>query len=219
MTRGRKLFVGVGLGAGLIGAALYGLSTAMGAGSTIDPARIATVERGTMVRSVVATGAIEPITKVEIKSKANGIIEALRVDIGDVVKPGDILVELDKENLRARLREARANLAAAEASLQAAEAELAKNQIEAEGPDVEFAKRAFERAQNLFDQKLIAQSGLDEARSTLDTAQNRQRAAQSHLSVTRAKVSQMRANIAQAAANVERAEEELANATIRAPIG
>ena len=38
----------------------------------------------TMVRSVVATGKVEPITKVEVKSKANGIIERLLVDVGDV---------------------------------------------------------------------------------------------------------------------------------------
>jgi HlyD family secretion protein len=61
-----------------------------------DPATVATVERGTMVKSVVATGKIEPITKVEIKSKANGIIEALPVDVGAIVHPGDILAELDK---------------------------------------------------------------------------------------------------------------------------
>src|SRR6187431_2543535 len=89
-----------------VGAA-WGLSTLKGASSTIDPTRLATVERATMTRSVVATGKIEPITKVEIKSKANGIIEAMRVDVGDVIVPGQVLVELDKETLAARLREAR----------------------------------------------------------------------------------------------------------------
>ena len=42
----------------------------------IDSSRLATVERGDIARSVVATGRIEPITKVEIKSKANGIIKS-----------------------------------------------------------------------------------------------------------------------------------------------
>ena len=64
-----------------------------------DPARIATVEKGTMVKSVVATGKIEPITKVEIKSKANGIVEALHVEVGDRIQAGQTLAELDKELL------------------------------------------------------------------------------------------------------------------------
>jgi HlyD family secretion protein len=131
-----------------VGAA-WGLSTLKGASSTIDPTRLATVERATMTRSVVATGKIEPITKVEIKSKANGIIEKLFADVDQVVMPGQVLVELDRENLTARLREARANLQAAEAARAGAVAQLKKNEVEAESPDVAFAKRNYERAQQL----------------------------------------------------------------------
>ena len=129
-----------------------------------------------------------------------------------------MLVELDKENLAARVREARANLQAAEASLAGAEAALQKNIVEAEGPDVEFARRAYARANKLFEQQLTPQSGLDEAQSALEVAENRQRSAKSQLVVARAKVAEAEANVAQARAAVERAEEELRNATIRAPI-
>jgi HlyD family secretion protein len=95
-----------------------------------------------MVRSVVATGKIEPITIVEIKSKANGIIEQLLAEVDQVVTTGQVLAELDKENLTARLREDRANLQAAEAAPEAAIAQLKKNEIEAEAPDVAFAPLA-----------------------------------------------------------------------------
>jgi HlyD family secretion protein len=50
-------------------------------GSSIDPNRIRKVERGDVARSVVATGKIQPITKVEVKSKASGIVEKLFADI------------------------------------------------------------------------------------------------------------------------------------------
>lgn len=199
-------------------AAAWGFSTINGASSTIDPARIATVERSTMTRSVVATGKVEPITKVEIKSKANGIIEKLFADVDQVVTPGQVLVELDKENLTARVREARANLQAAEAARAAAVAMLRKNEVEAEAPDVAFAKRNFERAQQLSTQKLVSVSALDEARSALEQAENRQRAAAGQLVIAQARVIEATANVAQATAAAERAEEELANATIRAPI-
>ena len=199
-------------------ASLWGFSTLNGAGAEIDQSRLATVERGPMVRSVVATGKIEPITKVEIKSKANGLIEVLTVDVDAQVDEGQVLAELDKENVRARLREARAALKAAQAALEAARASSQKNVVEAEGPDVEFARRAQERAQALSADRLLAPSALDEARSAYEMAQNRQRAATSQLGVARAKVAEADATVAQAQAAVERAEEELANATIRAPI-
>jgi len=166
----------------------------------------------------VATGKIEPVTKVEIKSKANGIIERLAVDVDHHVQAGQVLAELDKENLNARLREARANLEAARAALSAAEAQVRKNEIEAEAPDVAFARSANQRAASLSAQKLISQEALDQAHNAYEQALNRQRAAQSQLLVSRAKVDEARAQVAQAQAAAERAEEELANATIKAPI-
>jgi HlyD family secretion protein len=199
-------------------AGIWGVTALTGASTTIDPAKIAVVERGTIRRSVVATGKVEPITKVEIKSKANGIIEKLYVDVDQVVQPGQVLAELDRENLTARLRQARANLQAAEAAREGAQAQLKKDEIQAESPDVAFAKRNADRAQQLFDQKLVSQSGLDDAKSALEQAVNRQQAAQGQLVISRAKVSEAIANVAQARAAVENAEEDLANATIKAPI-
>ena len=184
----------------------------------MDPSKIVTVERGTMVRSVVATGKIEPITKVEIKSKANGIIKALPVDIDRPVTEGQVLAELDKDQLLALRRGAAANFLAASAALEGAEAQLAKNRVEAEGPDVDFARQALERARSVFDQRLIAQSALDDAQSALDVAENKRRVAESQLAVSRARVSEARAQVAQAEAAADRAADDLANATIRAPI-
>src|SRR5262244_103636 len=70
--------------------------------------KIVAAEMGDIARSVVARGKIEPLSKVEVKSKANGIIKGLLVDVGDTVKEGQILAELDKEDLQAQVREAKA---------------------------------------------------------------------------------------------------------------
>ena len=195
-----------------------GLATLKGASGDVDASRLATVERGTMVKSVVATGKVEPITKIEIKSKANGIIKVLNADVDRAVKAGDILVELDREQLAAALRGAEANLLAARASLEGAEAQLKKSIVEAEGPDEQFARRAYDRAQTLFGQNLIAQSALDDAHSLVDVAENRKRAAFSQLAIGKAKITEARAQVAQAKAAADRAAEDMANATIRAPI-
>src|SRR5512136_1901358 len=77
---------------------------------TIPAEKLARVERGAIAKSVVATGKIEPLSKVEIKSKSSGIIKYLYVNVGDRVREGQLLIELDKETLEAQLREARAVL-------------------------------------------------------------------------------------------------------------
>jgi HlyD family secretion protein len=213
----KRLYIGAGVAVLVMGGAA-GFVTLKGASPEIDASRLATVERGTMVKSVVATGKVEPTTKIEIKSKANGIIKALNADVDLAVKEGDILVELDKEQLAAALRGAEANLLAARASLEAAEAQARKNSVEAEGPDAEFARRAYDRARSLFAQSLISQSTLDDAHGLVDMADNRKRAAQSQLAISQAKVAEARAQVAQAKAAADRAAEDVANATIRAPI-
>jgi len=213
----KRLYIGAGVAVVVLGGAA-GLATLKGASADVDASRLATAERGTMVKSVVATGKVEPITKIEIKSKANGIIKVLNADVDRAVKAGDILVELDREQLAAALRGAEANLLAARASLEGAEAQLKKNIVEAEGPDEQFARRAYDRAQTLFEQRLIPQSALDDAHSLVDVAENRKRAAQSQLAIGKAKVTEARAQVAQAKAAADRAAEDVANATIRAPI-
>jgi len=65
-------------------------------GTKIDPTKLAKVEKGDLAKSVVATGKVTPITKVEIKSKASGIVKKLYVDAGDRVHTGQMLAELDR---------------------------------------------------------------------------------------------------------------------------
>ena len=59
---------------------------------------------------MVATGKVTPITKVEIKSKASGIVKKLYVDVNDHVKQGQVLAELDKVEIEAEVSSAKAQL-------------------------------------------------------------------------------------------------------------
>lgn len=205
------------LGAGVVVAVAVG-STLLRSNHSIDPSKLAKVERGSIARSVVATGKVEPLAKVEIKSKASGIIKQLLVEYGDRVRRGQVLAELDKEELAARVREARANLEAAQANLEASKAAHERNLIEAEGPDVPYFQRNFERAQKMFSDGLIAQAGLDEAEKNYYLARNRQLAAQRNVLVAQAEVQRAAAQVLQAKAALERAEEDLRNSTIVSPM-
>jgi len=119
----KKIFViaGIVFGALLIGLIIMGFTRG---GAKIPDDKKAKVEQGPLAKSVVATGKVEPITKAEIKSKASGIVKRILVDYGDTVKAGQVLVELDKDQIQARVNETTAQLAGAEANLHAAEAQL-----------------------------------------------------------------------------------------------
>jgi HlyD family secretion protein len=184
----------------------------------IDPSKLAEISRGSIARSVVATGKIQPRAKVDVKSKASGIVQRILVDYGDWVKQGQVLVELDKVELRARVREARAQLEAAQAAEQSAEAALQRNQVDAEGPDLPFLKSAMQRAQKLHENGLIARSVLEDAEKAYQLALNKQLSAMRSVAVTRAEVARARAQVSQAQAALERAEEDLSNSTITSPM-
>jgi HlyD family secretion protein len=191
-------------GAGVVLLAAFGLVAARGNGKTIDSSRLAAIEKGDLARSVVATGKVQPLTKVEIKSKASGIVKRLYVDYGDRVKQGQVLAELDKEQLEAAVREANANLLAAEAAWE-------RNKIAAEGPDLPFLKLALERARQLYGDGLIAPSVLEDADKAYQMALNAQTAAKSQARVSKAEVEKAKAAL-------ERYESDLRYATITSPM-
>jgi HlyD family secretion protein len=198
--------------------AFFGIRAALRPNHKIDPSKLASVERGDLARSVVATGKIEPRAKAQVKSKASGIVKKILVDYGDLVKEGQVLVELDKEELQARVREARATLLAAQASEESARASFERNKAEAEGPDVPFMKSAMERARKLHQQGLVAQSVLEDAEKLYQLALNKQMVALRNVAVTRAEMARSKAQVAQAQAALDRAEEDLRNSTIISPM-
>ncbi|MBI2955943.1 MAG: efflux RND transporter periplasmic adaptor subunit [Acidobacteria bacterium] len=208
----------LGSGAVVLAGAVFGAAMLLRSNHQIDPSKLAKVERGDIARAVVATGKIEPLARVEVKSKASGIVKQILVDYGDPVRRGQVLVELDKEELAARVREARASLQAAQAAYEAAQAAHERNQVEARGPDLPFLKSSTERAQQLYQDGLIAKASLEDAEKAYQLALNRQMAALQNVAVTRAEVAQASARAAQAQAVLERAEEDLRNATIVSPM-
>jgi HlyD family secretion protein len=215
----RKIFVWMAvLTLFLGGAAVFSLKALGRKPTKIEPEKIVTVQRIDLARSVVATGKIEPVTKVEIKSKASGIILHLPVNVGDYVRKGQVICGLDKDDLLPRHREALAAHAVAEAALKSAKADLERYQVEAAGPDIPFLKRDMERARQMFLDKLIAQNARDETEKNYELAVNRQKSALVNVGVARAAISKAEAQLEQAQAVVARAEEDLRNATILSPI-
>ncbi|HUF25817.1 MAG TPA: efflux RND transporter periplasmic adaptor subunit [Gemmatimonadaceae bacterium] len=126
------------------------------------------VERRDIIVDVEATGVVEPINVIEVKSKASGQITRLTVETGDEVRRGTLLVQLDRREVEAQYQQANADLQAAQARR-----------------DVAASNR--ERSDNLFEQRVItaqehesarldlanAEAALVRARAALDQAQQR----------------------------------------------
>ena len=195
-----------------------GIAAALRPNNAIDPSKLAGVARGDLTRSVVATGKIEPLAKVEVKSKASGIVEKIFADYGDRVKQGQVLVELDKEQLRARMAEARANLQAAQAAVASAEATYERNKVDAEGPDLPFLKSTVERNRKLAADGLVSASILDDGEKAYQMGLNKQLSAQRYLAVSRAEIARNKAQVAQMQAALDSADEDLRNSTIVSPM-
>ncbi len=202
----------------VLGGGVFGIGAALRPNNQIDPSKIAAVEKGDLAKSVVATGKIEPLAKVEVKSKASGIVKKIYVDYGDTVKEGQVLVDLDKEQLQAAVDGARANLMAAQAGQQSAEATYQRNLVDAEGPDVPFLRATAERYRKAAADGLVAASALDDADRNYQMALNKQLSARRNITVSQAEVAKAKAQVAQFEAALASAEQDLRNSTIVSPM-
>jgi len=81
----------------------------------------ATVRRGDITTTVSATGTIQPLVTVEVRSKASGAITKLYVDESDTVKAGDLMAEIEKTYTQVDVDSAQADLRSAQARLQQAD--------------------------------------------------------------------------------------------------
>ena len=192
-------------GTGMI---VVGLVAAKRGSTKIDPSKLAKVESGDLAKSVVATGKIEPITKVEVKSKASGIVQKLLVDYGEKVKKDQVLAELDKQQILAQVNQEKASLQAAEATARAAEADLERAKFDAEGPDIPMLKRAYERAQKMAKDGVVSDSALDDAEKNYELAINKQQLGKANVISATAKLKQAQAQVAQANAQLEEKNKE-----------
>ncbi len=125
--------------------------------------RTAVARRGDMVVSISATGRIDPIEKVEVKSKASGEIIELPIEEGDIVKRGDLIARLDRRTAQNDYDQAQADYSVAEITVRQRQREL-------------------NRLNTLFDNKLASESELDNAKLAYEEANSRMVRAKAALS-------------------------------------
>ena len=132
------------------------------------PIPLAAVERRDIVVDASATGAVEPINVVEVKSKSSGQITKMPVETGTLVKPGDLIVQVDTRDVKNQYDQSLADVRAAEAKLQVSDAQKKRSDDLFQGRIItaqEHETAALDYAN--------AVAALVRARTNLDLAQQR----------------------------------------------
>jgi RND family efflux transporter MFP subunit len=187
---------------------------------TTAPATIsvetAKVETRELQRSVEAVGTLDPNEEVTISNQVEGVVEKVFVDLGDAVKMGEVIAQLDT-------RELELNVHQQEAALQQELARVGLTDPNAAFDDnktsqVRQAEAAFADAKIKLDRtKKLAESGVI-AQQQLDAQQAQYDGADATLRSARETVGNIRASIAARKASVALAQKKLADAKIVAPL-
>ena len=187
-------------------------------GPHFEPSRLDKVTRGEIDQSVVATGKVQPITKIELKSKASGIVQNLYVDINQHVHKGQLLAQLDRQEIMAEVDAQRATLQAAEANVKSAAASIEHDKVDAAAPDLPMYYTTLQRNKEMIKEGIVSQQGMDNANRDYLSALNKKNVAVAQIDVDRAKLHQAEAQVAQNQASLKSLEEQLSYTTLTAPI-
>lgn len=216
--KSRKFWIWLSLGVLLVVLAVGGFAMHLVKGTQIDPNKLAKVQRGDVARSVVATGKIQPITKVEVKSKASGIVQKLFVDINRKVHKGEELAQLDRQEIEAQVEAQRAQLGAAEANVSTYEANIEQDKVSVAAPDLPMYKATLERNLQMQKEGIVSRQILDDTNKDYLAALTRRDFAKAQVGVDTAKLKQARAQVQQNEAGLKQLVEQLSYATIVAPM-
>ncbi len=152
----------------------------------------AAVTRGDIETSVLATGLLKPVKLVAVGAQVSGRITSLKVELGQKVKTGDLVAEIDSITQQYQLRTAEATLANVRAQRVEKEATLA------------LARQTLARQRTMAAQRAVSQADLESAEADMKTAE--------------AQIAALDAQLVEAQVAVENAQADLDYTKITAPM-
>ena len=202
----RKLIIVVIAGAALLAAAYFsgflggargdaaGSRTAGGGAFARPPmtVELARADRRDLVEQLTVVGNLIGAATVEVVPKISGRLRAVTVRLGDPVSRGQLIAQIEDNEIREQVRQAEASFEVARASIRQREA------------DLKFAETSLERSRNLYTRQLLP-------KQTLDDNEARFQAAAAQLDLARAQFTQ-------AASRLDELRLTLGNATIVSPV-
>jgi len=194
----------------------------------------AIAEIGDIENNVMASGKVKALNTVDVGAQVSGEVKRLFVEVGDEVKQGELIAQIDQVTQKNNLSNEQASLEQSEAAIQSTEAELLSRQASLKSAYADLASRQSEYKQAQSDFARLkglvaidaisqqeydtqatsvatAKAAVDNARAAIDTAK-------AAITTTQANINSQRAALRKAQTNVSTAEEDLSYTTIRAPM-
>jgi len=182
-----------------------------------------TVRRRDFVQTVVASGHVEAPHRVDIGAQITGTVLRVPVAEGQVVKAGDVLVELESSELRAADRQAAMAVAQAQArlrQLQEVQGPVAAETLRQAQATLDTARASLARSEALFGRGIVTQADMDDARKAAELADAQMRLTKKQLETTGPTGSDRAAalaDVAGAQANAQAVHARSGYALIKAP--
>ena len=182
------------------------------------------VQRRDLLQTVVATGRVETPHRVDIGAQITGTVARVPVAEGQVVKAGDVLIELVGAELRSAQRQAELAVTQAQGRLRQLndlQGPVVQQTLRQAQASLDTARASWQRSLALFEQGFIGQAALDESRKALALAEAQVLAAQKQVASTQAggaEHSLAVGAVAEAQANAEVVSAKARYAVIKAPM-
>jgi RND family efflux transporter MFP subunit len=173
--------------------------------TTLPPVNVTAVEQASGKSLLSLPGNIQAVTEAPVLARASGYIKTRYVDIGDRVKPGQLLAEIDAGELDQQVRQATASVDQAKSSLEQATANLQQSRTNAQ-----MAKVTYERWNALVQKGAVS-------RQDADTYKSQYEALGENVQSLEKAVNAAKSNISAAEANLGRLSEIQGYLKVRAP--
>jgi RND family efflux transporter MFP subunit len=174
-------------------------------GQALPVVTVAPVTRSANNSSLVLPGNIQAVTESPVLARASGYIKSRSVDIGDRVKEGQVLAEIEAPELDQQIRQAQAAIEQARSTIEQTQAALQQGQS-----NEALAKVTADREQRLFDRNVVS-------RQDNDTAQMQYAAQQASTQALGKAVAAARSSASATEANLARLNDLKNYLTVRAP--
>ncbi len=194
------------------------------------PVTTAVPQRQRLAESLTVHGKLESASRVDVMPKAAGQITAVNVRVGDQVSAGDVLLQIETNELELRVQQARAALEAAQANLQrvvegARPEEVKQAEAALAQAAANFVNTAlvYERSKKLFESGVLAAKDWDAVQAQFEVAQAQRLSAEKSLDLIKkgareSDIAATKAQVRQAEVALKSAELQLSYAAVKAPI-
>jgi HlyD family secretion protein len=230
MQLNRKIFIVSVLGVGLLTVGCGSLAKESAEAQSQNPSQqerggavpvdALTAQTGVLRQEPEYTGSTTPFRTVSLRSQVEGRLVALNVDVGDAVKQGQIIAQVDDALLRTAQNQAEAELAALKSEVARTNAQISNARAEVERARAQLtqAQADSQRQQQLLKEGAIAQQAAEQARTEAQTAAQLLRAAQEQVRTEQQALAAAQGRVVAQQAVVAEAKERRSYARLTSPI-